>query len=61
VTLQIPVKNDGNIHIRPTGKIYLYDETGTKLEKIGKESIIDENGVYLGEVVVDYLPINDER
>ncbi len=43
VTLQVPVKNDGNIHIRPTGKIYLYDEYGVQLEKVGKESIVDEN------------------
>ncbi len=61
VTLQVPVKNDGNIHIRPTGKIYLYDEQGVQLEKVGKESIVDENGVYIGESVVNYLPINDER
>lgn len=61
VTLQVPVKNDGNIHIRPTGKVYLYDDNGEQLQKVGKESIVDENGVYVGESVVDYLPINDER
>ena len=47
VTLKVPVKNDGNIHVKPTGKVYLYEDDGKQLEKIGKESIVDENGVYL--------------
>lgn len=61
VTLKVPVKNDGNIHVKPTGKVYLYEDDGKQLEKIGKESIVDENGVYLWERIVDYLPINDEQ
>jgi len=61
VSLQVPIKNNGNIHIKPTGKIYLYDENGNQLKKVGKESIVDENGVYIGEIIVDYLPINNER
>ncbi len=61
LTLKVPVRNDGNIHIQPTGRIYIFDENNNQLEKIGKESIIDENGVYVGETIVNYLPINDER
>lgn len=60
VSLNIPVQNLGNIHVKPTGKIYLYDGE-IMLKKIGKESIIDPNWVYIGERIVDYLPINDER
>lgn len=59
VSLNIPVQNEGNIHIKPTGKIYIYDGD-IVLKKVGKESIVDENGVFKGERVVDYLPINDE-
>jgi hypothetical protein len=59
LTLKIPVKNDGNIHIKPTGKIFIYDGD-TLLTRIGKQTIIDENGVYLGEKVVDFLPVNDD-
>jgi hypothetical protein len=59
VTLRIPVENAGNTHVTPTGKIYLY-EGDTRLEHIGRQSIVDENGVYLGEKIVDFLPINDE-
>jgi hypothetical protein len=58
--LKVPVRNDGNTHIKPRGKIFLYDTDGIQLARIGKESIQDENGVYLGEKIVDYLPINDE-
>jgi hypothetical protein len=58
--LKVPVRNDGNTHIKPRGKIFLYDTDGTQLARVGKESIQDENGVYLGEKIVDYLPINDE-
>ncbi len=46
--------------VRPIGRIELYDEDNTILRKIGKESIKTPDGVYLGEKIVDYLPINDE-
>jgi hypothetical protein len=59
ISLNIPVQNSGNIHIKPTGKIFIYDGE-VMLTRIGKESIVDENGVYKGEKIVDYLPINDE-
>lgn len=59
-TFQIPVTNEGNTHILPTGYVELYDEDGTMLTRIGKESIRNEEGVFLGEKIVDYLPINDE-
>lgn len=42
VTLRIPVENGGNTHITPTGKIYLY-EGDTRLERIGRQSIVDDN------------------
>ena len=59
LTLKIPIENTGNTHVRPTGKIYLSDGD-TRLERIGKQAIVNENGVYLGEKIVDFLPINDE-
>lgn len=59
VTLKVPIENAGNTHVMPTGKIYLYDGED-RLKRIGKQTIVDEAGVYLGEKVVDYLPINDE-
>lgn len=39
VGFSIPVSNSGNIDIRPIGRIELFDEDGTLLRKIGKESI----------------------
>ena len=60
VNFTIPVSNSGNIHALPVGRIELYDEDGTLLRKIGKESIKSPEGVFLGEKTVDYLPVNDE-
>ncbi len=60
VHFSIPVTNSGNVDVRPIGRIELYDEDNTILRKIGKESIKTPDGVYLGEKIVDYLPINDE-
>lgn len=60
VSFTIPVTNAGNIHILPVGRIELYDEDGTILKKIGKESLKSPEWVFLWEKVVDYLPINDE-
>ncbi len=59
ITLKVPLQNDGNTHVRPTGKIYLYDGENRR-DHIGKQSIVNEDGVYLGEKIVDFLPINDE-
>jgi len=60
VNLKIPVENNGNTHIKPTGKIYLYDGD-EQLKKIGKESILNENGAFMGEKIVDYIPVNDNK
>jgi len=60
VTLKVPVENKWNTHVRPTWKIYLYDGD-EQLKKIGKEAIVNEQGVFVGEKIVDYLPINDTK
>ncbi|MDQ1343900.1 MAG: hypothetical protein QG650_620 [Patescibacteria group bacterium] len=52
-------KNDGNVHLKPTGKIELVDETGEVLKSVGKESVVNPQGVFIGEKLVDYLPVND--
>ncbi|MCH2189206.1 hypothetical protein MK079_05270, partial [Candidatus Gracilibacteria bacterium] len=60
ITFEIPFQNNGNIHIKPTGKIVLKDEDGKELKGIGKEVITNDDGVVIGEKIVDYIPINDE-
>lgn len=59
MNFSIPVTNNGNTHILPVGRIELYDDD-ILLKRIGKESIRSEEGVLLGEKIVDYLPVNDE-
>lgn len=53
------LKNDGNVHVKPTGKIELVDESGEVLKNVGKESIVSPQGAFVGEKLVDYVPVND--
>lgn len=61
VEFSLPVSNNGNTHVRPTGKITLRDEDGNIIPWIGKETIANEFGAVIWENVVDYIPINDEQ
>ncbi len=60
IDFQIPVKNKGNVHVLPVWRIEILDENGLPLKSIGKESIRSPEWAYVGERIVDYLPINDE-
>lgn len=60
INFEIPIKNTGNTHLKPTGKIVLTDENGDVIQAIGKETISNEQGASIGDKIVDYLPINDE-
>jgi hypothetical protein len=60
VDFKIPVKNTGNIHILPVGRIEIIDENGLPLKSIGKESIRSPEWAFIWEKIVDYLPVNDE-
>ena len=60
IDFQIPVKNNGNVHILPVWRIEILDENGLPLKSIGKESIRSPEWAYVWERIVDYLPINDE-
>lgn len=52
-------KNEGNVHLKPTGKIEIVDENGEILKGIGKEAVLSPQGAYVGEKLVDYVPVND--
>ncbi len=60
VNFEIEFKNEGNVHIKPKWKIEIIDENGQRLQDIGKEMIVNKQGVKVGEKIVDYIPINDE-
>lgn len=60
VNFTIPLSNSGNIDVMPVGRIELYDENGNLLRNIGKEILKTADGLFQGEKIVDYLPINDE-
>jgi len=52
-------KNGGNTHLKATGKIELMDDSGETLKNIGKEAIVSPAGAFMGEKLVDYIPVND--
>lgn len=61
MSIWLPVKNTGTIHIVPEGKITLHDNEGNQLKNIWKEFILNPNGAIIGEKIVDYLTINEEN
>lgn len=60
IDISITFENDGNTHIKPTGKIIITDENGEELKWIWKKIIKNDADAFIGEQVVDYLPINDQ-
>lgn len=58
VVLETRLKNTGNVHLQPKGKIYIFDEEGKKLPAIGRKAVIDGRGVVLRTEDVDYVPFN---
>ncbi|MDD3793869.1 MAG: hypothetical protein PHI37_03595 [Candidatus Gracilibacteria bacterium] len=59
IGFEIPFSNEGNTHIKPTGKITLVDENGNNIKGVGKEIIKNDMGTIMGEKIVDYIPVND--
>lgn len=51
--------NNWNVHIKPTGKITLVDEDGKTLTNIWKESVTNPAWAFIGEKLVDYIPVNN--
>lgn len=52
-------ENNWNVHIKPAGKITLIDEDGKILTNIWKEAILSPGWAFIGEKLVDYIPVNN--
>ncbi|MDD5197597.1 MAG: DUF916 domain-containing protein [Candidatus Gracilibacteria bacterium] len=59
ILFETKFKNEGNTHLKPTGRIELIDENGDILKNVGKEAIASPAGAFIGEKMVDYIPVND--
>lgn len=59
IQFDFPIKNIGNTHIKPVGKVTLIDDKGNTIKAIGKETLTNEAWAIIGEKIVDYIPIND--
>lgn len=59
VTFETRFQNAGNVHIKPTGKIEIYDEAGKLITNVGREALYTPQGAYIGDILTDYIPVND--
>lgn len=59
IIFETKFKNDGNTHLKPTWRIELINENGDTLKNVGKEAITSPAGAFIGEKMVDYIPVND--
>ena len=58
VDFVIRYKNNGNVHIKPAGKIEIFNTFGKQLDKIGLKDILNPQGVLKDQEIVDYIPVN---
>lgn len=59
IIFQTIFQNSWNVHLKPTWKITLIDENGNTLKNIWKQPLLSPSGTFLGETLVDYIPVND--
>lgn len=59
IIFQTVFQNSWNVHLKPTWKITLIDENGNTLKNIWKQPLLSPAGTFLGETLVDYIPVND--
>lgn len=60
IEFTFPIKNNGNTHVKPDGKVTIKDEDGNIIKAIGKELMVNDRGLITWEKIVDYIPINDQ-
>ena len=59
VKFAIRYRNDGNVHLKPQGKIEIFNTFGKQLEQIGIKNVLNPQGVMIDQEIVNYLPVND--
>ncbi|MDD5213773.1 MAG: DUF916 domain-containing protein [Candidatus Gracilibacteria bacterium] len=59
INFDLLFKNDGNVHLKPVGKIEILDENNIPLKNIGRATLTSPAGAYIGEKMVDFIPLNE--
>lgn len=59
VNFSVLYQNKWNIHMKPNGKIEIFDLFWNKLKKIWVKTLIWPNNVEQWKEIVDYIPVND--
>ena len=61
VNFSVRFENTGNVHVKPTGKIEIFNIFGKQVSPVGILSILDGNGVELKKEIINYIPFNNGR
>ncbi len=59
INFDLLFKNDWNVHLKPTWKIEILDESNIPLKNIWKATLTSPAWAYIWEKMVDYIPLND--
>lgn len=58
IPLAVRYENTGNVHLKPAGKIELFNTFGQPVKAIGAQSVFNDRGVEISREIVDYIPFN---
>ena len=61
INFSVRYHNTGNVHIKPQGKIQIYNMFGQKLDPAGVLTVVNEAGVEMKKELVDYVSVNDSH
>lgn len=58
---EVFIKNSGNVHVVPYGKIEIKDSEGNIVQGIDVESVVDGKGTQTGIRAIDYIRFNADK
>jgi len=61
IPFAIRYENTGNVHIKPEGRIEIFNTFGQKVRSVGVVSILNELGVEVQKEIVDFIPANNDN
>ncbi len=60
IVFEADIKNEGNIHMVPGGRIEVSDSNGAKINNLAMIKVKNASGQIIAEVPSDFLPVNEE-
>lgn len=60
IVFEADIKNEGNVHAVPSGRVEIFDKNGAKVTNLGNVKVKNGSGQIVAEVPSDFLPVNEE-